>query len=160
MRDAAVLSAIGIVSDDHSGLGAARTAVLGGVVWQRRQFHLAQNALHHAPNFTIRKTIGKESRQLVEHYGEPAPRRADWLETAIPDGLAVFSLPERHRKRLRTPNPMERSIQQEIKRRTRKVRVFPNEASLERLVTAISVEIDETWQTADKPHITWKSEDD
>ena len=43
---------------------------------------------------------------------------------------------------MRTSNPMERSIQQEIKRRTVKVRVFPNEASLERLVTAILVEIE------------------
>ena len=55
---------------------------------------------------------------------------------------------------------MERSIQQEIKRRTVKVRVFPNEASLERLVTAILVEIDEKWETTDKPYITWKAEDD
>ena len=165
-----------IVSDDHPGLGAARKAVLGGATWQRCQFHLAQNAIHHAPNLTIRKAIGKELRrvwnasdskaaeaelrQLVAAYREPAPKLANWLEAAIPEGLAVFSLPERHQKRLRTSNPMERSIQQEIKRRTVKVRVFPNEASLERLVTAILVEIDDKWQTADKPYITWKAEDD
>ena len=58
------------------------------------------------------------------------------------------------------PREIERSIQQEIKRRTVKVRVFPNEASLERLVTAILVEIDEKWATTDKPYITWKAEDD
>lgn len=165
-----------IVSDDHPGLGAARKAVLGGAIWQRCQFHLAQNAIHHAPNLTIRKAIGKELRrvwnardikaaeaelrQLVEHYREPALKLADWLETAIPEGLAVFSLPERHHKRMRTSNPMERAIQQEIKRRTQKIRVFPNEASLERLVTAILVEIDEKWLTTDKPYITWKTEDD
>jgi transposase-like protein len=165
-----------IVSDDHPGLGAARKAVLGGATWQRCQFHLAQNAIHHAPNITIRKAIGKELRrvwnardgkaaeaelrQLVAAYREPAPRLAAWLETAVPEGLAVFSLPERHHKRMRTSNPMERSIQQEIKRRTVKVRVFPNQASLERLVTAILVEIDEKWQTTDKPYITWKAEDD
>jgi transposase-like protein len=165
-----------IVSDDHPGLGAARKAVLGGATWQRCQFHLAQNAIHHAPNLAIRKVIGKElrrvwnardskaaqaeMRQLVASYREPAPRLADWLETAIPEGLAVFSLPERHHKRMRTSNPMERSIQQEIKRRTIKVRVFPNEASLERLVTAILVEIDEKWATTDKPYITWKADDD
>ena len=165
-----------IVSDDHPGLGAARKAVLGGATWQRCQFHLAQNAIHHAPSLAIRKAIGKElrrvwnardskaaqaeMRQLVASYREPAPRLADWLETAIPEGLAVFSLPERHHKRMRTSNPMERSIQQEIKRRTVKVRVFPNEASLERLVTAILVEIDEKWATTDKPYITWKADDD
>ena len=165
-----------IVSDDHSGLGAARRAVLGGATWQRCQFHLAQNAIHHAPNLAIRKAIGRELRRvwnaedlagaevelvrLVEAYRDNAPKLAAWLEEAIPEGLAVFSLPERHRKRLRTSNPMERSIQQEIKRRTVKIRVFPNEASLERLVTAVLVEIDEKWQTADKPYITWKTKND
>ena len=156
-----------IVSDDHPGLGAARKAVLGGAVWQRCQYHLAQNAIHHAPNLAIRKAIGKELRRvwnaadgkaaeaelghLVAAYRDSAPKLADWLETAIPEGLAVFALPERHQKRMRTSSPMERSIQQEIKRRTVKVRVFPNEASLERLVTAILVEIDEKWETTENP---------
>ena len=165
-----------IVSDDHPGLGAARKAVLGGASWQRCQFHLAQNAIHHAPNLAIRKRIGKELRRvwdaadlkaaeaelarLVESYRDKAAKLALWLEDAIPEGLTVFSLPERHRKRMRTSNPIERSIQQEIKRRTVKVRVFPNEASLERLVTAILVEIDEKWATTDKPYISWKAEDD
>ena len=58
---------------------------------------------------------------------------------------------------MRTSNPIERSIQQEIKRRTRKIRVFPNEASLERLVTAILVEIDETWTVSPQPYLTWKN---
>jgi transposase-like protein len=165
-----------IVSDDHPGLGAARRAVLGGATWQRCQYHLAQNAIHHSPNLAIRKAIGKQLRRvwdapdieaaeaelarLAERYREPAPKLAAWLEAAIPEGLAVFSLPERHRKRMRTSNPMERSIQQELKRRTVKVRVFPNEAALERLVTAILVEIDEKWATTDKPYITWKANDD
>ena len=124
----------------------------------------------------MRKRIGKELRRvwdaadlkaaeaelarLVESYRDKAAKLALWLEDAIPEGLTVFSLPERHRKRMRTSNPIERSIQQEIKRRTVKVRVFPNEASLERLVTAILVEIDEKWATADKPYISWKAEDD
>lgn len=60
---------------------------------------------------------------------------------------------------MRTANPIERAIQQEIKRRTVKVRVFPNEASLERLVTVVLVEIDEKWATAEKPYITWKAND-
>ena len=78
----------------------------------------------------------------------------------MPEGLAVFTLPEHHRRRLRTSNPMERAIQQEIKRRTIKVRVFPNEASLERLVSAILVEIDDKWATADKAYIKWQCQDD
>ena len=56
---------------------------------------------------------------------------------------------------MRTSNPIERSIQQEIKRRTRKIRVFPNEASLLRLVTAILVETDEQWAASQKPYVNF-----
>ena len=134
-------------------------AVLTGATWQRCQFHLAQNAIHHAPNQAIRKRIGAELRliwnapdltsaeenlrQLVESYRDTAPGPATWLENNIPDGMAVFTLPEHHRRRLRTSNPIERAIQQEIKRRTQNVRVFPNEKSLERLVSAVLVETDD-----------------
>ena len=129
-----------ITSGDHSGLKAARKAALGGAAWQRCQFHLAQNAIHYAPNVAIRKRIGKELREiwnaksleaaqaelghLVAGYRGAGPeksdRLADWLETAIPEGLPVFSLAEQHRLRMRTSNPIERSIQQELKRRTAK----------------------------------------
>ena len=165
-----------VVSDDHAGLRAARKAVLTGATWQRCQFHLAQNAIHHAPTLAIRKRIGAELRQvwnapdpnlateslrrLVESYRDKAAKLAAWLEDNVPDGLAVFTLPEGHRRRLRTSNPMERAIQQEIKRRTQKVRVFPNEKSLERLVSAVLVEIDDKWASADKAYIKWECQDD
>jgi hypothetical protein len=61
---------------------------------------------------------------------------------------SAFKLPKRHRRRMRPSNPIERSIQQEIQRQTQTLRVFPNEASRERLVTAILVEIDETWNAS------------
>ncbi|WP_413204207.1 transposase [Rhodospirillum sp. A1_3_36] len=70
-----------------------------------------------------------ELADLVAHYRESAPRLARWLEENIPEGLAVFTLPNKHRRRMRTSNPIERAVQQEIKRSTKKVRVFPNEAS-------------------------------
>ena len=158
-----------VVSDDHAGLRAARKAVLGGAIWQRCQFHLAQNTIHHAPSLAIRKRIGAELRQiwnapnletatenlrrLVETYRDKSSKLAAWLEGNIPEGLAVFTLPEHHRRRLRTSNPIERAVQQEIKRRTQKVRVFPNEDSLERLVSAVLVEIDDKWAVADKAYI-------
>ena len=164
-----------ITSDDHAGLKAARKAVLPGARWQRCQFHLAQNAIHHAPNLSVRKSIGEELRAvwnaktldvaeaelkaLVVRYRKDAPKLANWLETAVPEGLAVFKLPKEHRRRLRTSNPIERSIQQELKRRTQKIRVFPNEASLERLVSAILVEIDETWTASLQPYVNWKDID-
>ena len=77
----------------------------------------------------------------------------------MPEGLTVFSLPEPHRRRLRTSNPIERGVQQELKRRTVKVRVFPNEESLERLVSAVLVEIDEKWAVDTKAYIKWECQD-
>ena len=73
-----------------------------------------------------------------------APQLADWIEENIPEGLAVFALPSKHRKRMRTTNTLER-LHEEIKRRTRVARLFPNEASLLRLVSAIEMEISEDW---------------
>jgi transposase-like protein len=164
-----------VVSDDHAGLRAARRAVLGGAKWQRCQFHLAQNAIHHAPGQGIRKRIGTDLRAiwnantlakaetaltgLVSGCRDTAPKLAGWLEENIPEGLTVFSLPERHRRRLRTSNPIERAVQQELKRRTVKARVFPNEEALERLVSAVLVEIDERWAVDTKACIKWECQD-
>ena len=68
----------------------------------------------------------------------------------------MFTLPEPHRRRLRTSNPIERAVQQELKRRTVKVRVFPNDQALLRLVSAVLVEIDETWASDNKGYIKWE----
>jgi len=165
-----------ITSDDHAGLAAARKAVFPGALWQRCQFHLAQNAIHHAPNNTIRKRIGAELRRiwnaptlqaaedelkrLAEFYRPTAPRLATWLERNVPEGLTVFAFPEHARRRLRTANPIERAIQQELKRRTAKVRVFPNRDALLRLVTAVLVEIDEDWDASSHTYLNWEREDD
>ena len=164
-----------ITSDDHAGLRAARRAVLGGGAWQRCQFHLARNAIHHAPNAEIRKRIGAELRAVwnagtlakaeaalaepVASYRDSAPKLAKWLEENVPEGLAAFTLPEPHRRRLRTSNPMQRAVQQELKRRTAKVRVFPSEDALLRLVSAILVEIDEKWASDTKAYIKWECHD-
>lgn len=72
----------------------------------------------------------------------------------------MFSLPEAHWRRMRTANPIERAIQQELKRRTRKIRVLPNEAALERLATAILVEIDEDWIAKDRAYLTMNDRDE
>jgi transposase-like protein len=164
-----------VVSDDHAGLRAARRAVLPGATWQRCQFHLALNAIHHAPTLAIRKRLGAELRRiwnaatladaeaelkrLVAAYAEAAPDLAAWLEANVPEGLAAFTLPEGHRRRLRTANPIERAVQQELKRRTVKVRVFPSRDALLRLVSAVLAEIDDDWATTDRRYITWEGRD-
>ena len=78
----------------------------------------------------------------------------------MPEGLAVFTLPEAHQKSMRTSNGIERPIQQERGRRTSKVRVFPNLDSLERLSTAVLIEIDEKWEAETKAYIKWEQLDD
>jgi putative transposase len=151
-----------ICSDAHEGLKAARQATFAGVPWQRCQFHLAQNAIHHTPKVHLRKQVADDIRnifaakdehdaqdeldRLIEKYQESAPKLARWAEENVPEGFAVYQLPTEHRKRLRTTNMLERQ-NRELKRRTRVATLFPNEASLLRLVTAVLVELSEDWET-------------
>lgn len=151
-----------IVSDAHEGLKAARQATFAGVPWQRCQFHLAQNAMHHTPKVEMRKEVAdgirsifaasdahhaaEELARFVERYQETAPNLAAWAETNIPEGLSIFGIPSEHRKRMRTTNMLERQ-NRELKRRTRVATLFPNEASLLRLVTAVLVELSDEWET-------------
>ena len=150
------------VSDDHAGPGAARRAVFGGILWQRCQFHLQQNASAHVPRKEMLSTVADDLRtvfnapgqpaaeaylaKLVQKYEQSAARLADWLEKNVPEGLTVFDFPSAHRRRIRTTNGLER-LSREIRRRTRVVSIFPNEASCLRLVSAILMEVDEEWQT-------------
>jgi transposase-like protein len=151
-----------ITSDDHAGLRAARRAVFPNLPWQRCQFHLQQNAQAYVPNVALRPQVARDLRsvfnsadrgeaderlaKLVEKYRRPAPKLAEWMETNVPQGLAVFCLPEPHRRRLRTTNALER-LNRELHRRTRVAALFPNEASLLRLVSAMAAEISEEWET-------------
>jgi len=151
-----------IVSDAHEGLKAARQATFAGVPWQRCQFHLAQNAMHHTPKLEMRKQVADDIRNIfnasdahhaeeelgrfVDRYQETAPKLAAWVEANLAEGLAVFGIPSEHRKRMRTTNMLERQ-NRELKRRTRVASLFPNEASLLRLVTAVLVELSDEWET-------------
>jgi putative transposase len=152
-----------IVSDDHAGLKAARLSVFGGVPWQRCQVHLQANAQAHVPKQAMKPEVVRDLRTIfnapdraeaeaflakaVAKYAQTAPKLSAWMEANIPEGLTVFGFPEAHRRKLRTNNGIERPINQEILRRTRVVRIFPNEASCLRLVTALVMEISEEWQT-------------
>ncbi|MBL6913471.1 MAG: transposase, partial [Puniceicoccaceae bacterium] len=83
---------------------------------------------------------------LIEKYSKSAPDLSNWMQTAIPEGLQVFALPEHRRKRLRTSNACE-TLNTQIKRRTRVAGLFPNTDSILRLVTAILMEVSEEWET-------------
>jgi putative transposase len=158
-----------ITSDAHEGLKAARIAVFGGVPWQRCQFHLQQNAGAHVTRQDMRRDVAEDLRtvfnapdrytaeaylkNIIQKYARVAPALADWLEKNIPEGLTVFSFPASQRRRLRTSNGLER-LSREIKRRTRVVSIFPNEAACLRLISAILMEINEEWQVDDRIYLT------
>jgi transposase-like protein len=158
-----------IVSDDHPGLRKALAAYFPAVPWQRCQFHLQQNAIHYVPKLPLRPAVAAEIREIfdaqsrplaeallhtmVAKYAKTAPELARWLEQNLPEGFTVFSLPKEHRKRLRTSNAAER-VNQELKRRTRVVRIFPNPASLLRLVSALLCDISEHWDCVDLPYLS------
>lgn len=161
-----------VVSDNHKGLKQALQTRLTSVPWQRCQFHLAQNAMHYVPKVEMRREVAVDLRcvlnandrreaderlaKLVLKYQKTAPKLAAWLETNVPEGLTVFSLPEQHRRRLRTTNGLER-LNKEIKRRTRVATLFPNEDSLLRLVSAVLMEISEDWETG-KTYLTFNQQ--
>lgn len=127
-----------ITADAHTGLKAARQAVFGGVPWQRCHFHLQQNARSYVTRNDQQAEVAADIRaifnardraeadtllqQTVAKYAQTASKLASWLETALPEGLSVFAFPERHRRRLRTANGLER-LNREIRRRTRVVTI-------------------------------------
>jgi transposase-like protein len=150
-----------VISDDHEGLGAARRAILGSVPWQRCQFHLQQNAGAYVPKQAMRAEVAADIRAMfnapdrrtaeeflqaaIQKYARSAPRLSAWMEENLAEGFTVFDFPLEHRRMIRTTNSLER-VNKEIRRRTRVVGVFPNEASCLRLVSALLMEISEEWQ--------------
>ena len=178
-----------IVSDDHSGLRAARRAVLGGTTWQRCRssgkrstgpfsvppHHLARNAIHHAPSAETAGRIGRQLKsiwtaddlaraetvlaELVASYRDPAPKLAAWREENLPEGLAVFTLPEHHRKRLAHVKPDRALGPAGTETAHGQGQGLPGEDALLRLVSAVLVEIDEKWASDTKAYLKWECQD-
>jgi transposase-like protein len=149
-----------ITSDAHSGLKAALKATFPGVMWQRCQFHLQQNAQAYVPKKEMKPLVAEDIRSIFnapnrvesdrllkftqEKYAKTAPALSEWLENNIPEGLAIFHFEACHRKRLRTSNMAER-VNKEVRRRTKVVTIFPSVESCLRLITGVLVEIDDAW---------------
>jgi len=150
-----------VVSDQHTGLVLAIRRYFQGAVWQRCQVHFMRNILGLVSSEEGRKTVLQHLREItqaptleaaeagirkaVEALEGKYPKVANYLDEQGEDILGVYSLPEGHRKRMRTTNMLER-FNEEIRRRTRVVRIFPNEASCLRLVSALAMETSEEWQ--------------
>lgn len=151
-----------IISDDHSGLRAARQKVFPSIPWQRCQMHMQRNAQSYAPKKRMKGEIAEAMRNIFDspsieaaesmitkattEFSKSAPEFCKWLESNIKEGLTCFQFPKKHRRRIRTSNGVER-LNREVKRRTRVAVLFPNKESALRLVTGILMEIHEEWVT-------------
>lgn len=148
-----------VVSDQHAGLVKAIKTHYQGVSWQRCQTHFMRNILAVTPH-ALKEELYPRLRAMfdapdlqtarllfsktVEMYHDRAPKAMETLEAGFDDATAVLTLPHKYRQRLRTTNAMERLIE-EIRRRERVIRIFPNRESLIRLVGALLIEFDEKW---------------
>ncbi|SDK65976.1 putative transposase [Mesorhizobium muleiense] len=151
-----------VVSDDHPGLRAAIREVLPEAVWQRCYVHFLRNALDYVPRkvdddclmelrwFYDRRDLAEVKRDLAQWIAKwqaKYPKLVDWVENNIEETLSFYRLPLPHHKHMKSTNMLER-LNQEIKRRTLVVRIFPNPQSCLRLVRALAVEIHENWLEA------------
>lgn len=166
-----------VVSDSHGGLVKALQTQFQGCTWRRCQTHFMRNFLDAVPKNLQEELYGKVRaildapdvktarlllEQVVDEYGEKASKAVDILESAFDDITAVLALPERYRKRLRTTNGQER-LNEEIRRRDRVIRIYPNRDSAIRLIGALLMEIDEKWQTGHRyfdmgDYYAWREE--
>ena len=148
-----------VVTDDHAGLKRAIAEVLPEAIWQRCYVHFLRNALDYLPRkadddclqelrwLYDRRNL-QEARQdlagwLTKWQGK-YPKLCDWVEENIDETLSFYTLPLQHHKHMKSTNMLER-LNEEIKRRTHVVRIFPNAASCLRLVRALATEMHENW---------------
>jgi transposase-like protein len=148
-----------VTSDHHAGIIKAVKKHFQGASWQRCQVHFSRNACGLVPR-AARKELAADLREVftasdlagamriaetaAERWRPRYPKAATLIEDHIEQCLAVLAFPSSHRQRLRTTNGLER-LNEEIKRRTRVIRIFPNHESCLRLVTALAAEQSDEW---------------
>ena len=148
-----------VVSDDHPGLRRSVPEVFPESVWQRCYVHFLRNALDHLPRkadgdcmtelrwLYDRRSLEEARRDLggwLSKWQGRYPKLCVWVEENIEETFTFYRLPPPHHKHMKSTNMLER-LNEEIKRRTHIVRIFPNEASCLRLVRALAVEKHEEW---------------
>jgi putative transposase len=150
-----------VVSDQHGGLVTAVRTYFHGATWQRCQTHFTRNMVDACPK-SLQAALKAKLRlllaaadpatarhllaEILEEFGARAGKAMDILEAGFDDATAVLVLPEAYRTRLRTTNSVER-LNEEIRRRERVIRIFPNRAAAERLLGALLMEQEEAWTT-------------
>jgi len=157
-----------VVSDAHTGLKQAISAVLLGAAWQRCRVHFLRNVLAQVPKGSsemvaaaIRTIFAQPKADMVRDQlgviatmlGRQSPKVETMLRDAAVDLLAFTGFPPAHWKKIWSTNPLER-LNKEVKRRTDVVGVFPNPEALLRLAGAVLVEAHDEWQTGDRRYLS------
>jgi putative transposase len=160
LKDRGVKDVAFVTSDDHRGMVKALNRSFQGVMWQRCQVHFMRNVLSFTPArhkaamaAGLKRVFASDdvseartkSVELAEQLDKRADRAIECLEQGLEDALAVYALPTKFRRRLKSTNMQERLIQ-EVRRRERVIRIFPNEDSVLRLIGALLAEFHEEWQ--------------
>ena len=159
LRDRGLHGVVQVVADDHSGLKKAVREVLPEAFRQRCYVHCLRNArtrlkarsgggcIQELRWIFDRPSVGEARADLaawLAKWQASQPKLCEWVEETIGEALSFLRLPRRHHQQMRSTNVLER-LNQEIKRRTAVVRIFPDAASCPGLVRALSAEIHETW---------------
>jgi putative transposase len=157
-----------VISDAHSGLKAAIARVLQGAGWQRCKVHLMRNLLAHVPKAhkemvaaTVRTVFAQPDpdatrthlRAVADTLAPRFAKVADLLLAAEADVTAYADFPRAHHRKIASTNPLER-VHKEIKRRANVVGIFPDDASVIRLVGAVLLEVHDDWQTTDRRYLS------
>jgi transposase-like protein len=164
LRDRGLHGVEYVVADDHAGLRAAVREVLPDAWFQRCYVHFLRNALDHLPRKADDDCLQElrwiyDRRQLSEAKSDLAawlkkwspryPKLTSWAEETIEETFTFYRLPRQHHKHMKSTNMLER-FNEEIKRRTIVLRIFPNEDSCLRLIRSLAVETHENWLEANR----------